>query len=192
MRITVPADIKKYVTKNVVKKITRWLLVTLFIGVLIILLGERCFSRLNALSKYTIYAVLLVWPFFSSKIYKLFDSSWYGEIVDIKFEYSNDNEHSFKPTRENRFLKETVYFSIKTPEGKIIRKKAFENRANSNNNSKYYKVGDKALHIYGTDYIQIKNENAERVICVVCGTAEPADQKQCTTCGHTLNIDFTS
>lgn len=189
MRIKVPADIKKYVTKNVVKRITQWLLLTLFIGLLIVLFGERCFSRLNVELKYTIYAALLIWPFFISKIYKLFDSSWYGEIEKIEIKYTTDSERSFKPSLETLYTKETVIFYIKTSGGKSVRKKVIENRSNPDNSSKYYKVGDKVLHIYGTDHIQIKNENTERVICVVCGTAEPADKKQCTTCGHTLNID---
>lgn len=192
MKITVPADIKKYVTKNTVKKITHWLLLTMFIGLLIAWFGERCFSRLNIGFKYTIYAALLVWPFFISKTYKLFDRSWCGEIVDINSEYSTDSELSFKPTRENRFLKETVYFSLKTADGKIVRKKALESRANPHNISKYYKIGNRVLHIYGTNYIQVKSENAEKTICVVCGTAAPADNKQCPTCGHTLNIDYTN
>lgn len=191
-KMQVPADIKAYVKRNVIKKIIYWCLLTLFIGLLIVLVGERCFSRLNAASKYTIYVTLLIWPVLISKIYKLFDSSWYGEIVDIKAEYSTDSELSFRPTRENRFLKETVYFSIKTADGKIVRKKAFENRANPNNSGKYYKVGDTVLHVYGTNYLQIKNENAERIICVICGTAEKVDKKQCTACGHTLNIDCTN
>lgn len=191
MKMQVPADIKAYVKRNVIKKIVYWGLLTLFIGLLIFLVGERCFYRLNALSKYTIYVILLILPIFLSKIYLLFDTSWCGEIVDIEAEYSTDSELSFKPTIENRFLKETVYFSVKTADGRVLRKKALENRANPDNNGKYYKVGDTVLHVYGTNYIQIKNENAERIICVVCGTAETVDKKQCTACGHTLNIDLT-
>ncbi len=187
-KMNIPADIRQYVSKKAIKKISLWLSLTLFIGLLIFLFGERCFHRLSREIKYTIYAVLLVCPLFIAKVYKLFDRSWCGKIVDIKAKYSTDSNRTFRPGRETLYLKETIYFYIETDNGRFIKKKAFENRANPNSMVQYYREGDRILHVGGTDYFQIINEDDDRVICVVCGTADLCEYEKCTYCDHTLKI----
>ena len=189
-KIIVPYDIKEYVSKKNTKVITKWLALTLFIGVLLVLFGDRCFYRFGNPVKYTIYGLLLVLPFVTMKIHKLFDRTWCGTIVDIRAKYSTDSTRSFRPHLETLYLKETVTFYIETDDGKFIKMKAFENRATPNSMSQYYRVGDKVLHVGGTGFLQIKDDDSERVICVVCGTADKKDNKKCNSCGHTLEIDF--
>ena len=189
-KIIIPYDIKEYVSKKIAKKIAKWLAVTLLIGVLLVLFGDRCFYRFGAPVKYTIYGLLLFIPFVSMKIYKLFDCSWCGKIVDIKAKYTTDSNRTFRPNLETLYLKETVTFFVETDDGKFIKMKAFENRATPNSMSQYYRKGDRVLHVGGTNYLQIKDDDAERVICVVCGTADRKENKKCHSCGHTLKIDF--
>ena len=188
--ISIPIDIKKHVKRLIIKKITVWLAFTAVLFILILFFGERCFGRLGN-SKYGLYAVLLLIPIFTTRGYKLlFDHSFVGKIEKIDIKYSTDSDRSFKPSLETLYTKETVYFHIKTNEGKVVEHKAFENRANPHNSSKLYRVGDTVVHIYGTRFIQIISDDSESIICTVCGTANPSSENKCISCGKTLKIDI--
>lgn len=187
-KIQVPMDIKLHVRKKVIKKIVLWAVLTLAVLVLIMLFGERCFYRFSDFGKFVIYVLLVLIPMVSLKMYKLIDRSWYGTIEKIEIKYTTDSERSFKPTRETRYTKETVYFYVKT-DGKLLVYKAYEYPANTRNISSYYRQGDKVVHIYGTDYIQIIGDRCESVICTVCGMMNPNELKECQSCHHTLKID---
>lgn len=186
--IIIPADIKEYVNKKVFKKISLWLIMTIAITLLIVFFGDTFFSRLNNTVKVGLYVLLLIIPVFISKPYELKDNSFYGLITKIEVKNTVDSERGFRPTIETLYRKETVYFYIKLKNGKTIKRKAFEQHANNNNMSKYYSVGDRVLHIYGTDYLQIINKNVDKKICVICGTSNPAANDSCAFCRHTLNI----
>lgn len=187
-KVQIPADIKAYVSRNVIKKIICWALLTLGIVLLITLYGEKCFHRLDNTTKYIIYTLLALSPVYILKMYRLIDKSWCGELVDIEIRYTTDSNRGFKPTLETLYTKETVIFHVKVGD-KIIKRKAYENAAKNSNISSCYRKGDFVAHIYGTDYIQIINEKAENVICVVCGLSTPGNFEECHSCHHTLKIN---
>lgn len=160
---------------------------TLCIVLLIILFGEKCFHRLSGTTKSMIYTVLVLLPLYILKMYKLIDKSWYGKLEKIEVKYTTDSNRGFKPTIETLYTKETVYFHVKV-DNKIIKRKAYEKTVNSSNISLCYREGDKVVHVYGTDYVQIINEKTENVICVVCGLSNPGNLDECRSCHHTLKI----
>lgn len=188
--IKIPADIKKYISKKVFKKISFWLIMTIAIALLIVFFGDTFFSRLNNTVKVGLYVLLLIIPVFISKLYDLKDNSFYGCITKIEVKNTVDSERGFRPTIETLYRKEIVYFYIKLKNNKTIKRKVFEQHANNNNMSKYYSVGDRVLHIYGTDFLQIINKNVDKKICVICGTSNPAANDDCAFCRHSLNIQI--
>ena len=68
-KVQIPADIKAYVSRNVIKKIICWALLTLGIVLLITLYGEKCFHRLDDTTKYIIYTLLVLSPVYILKMY---------------------------------------------------------------------------------------------------------------------------
>lgn len=181
----IPADIKSHVAKKRARKILLWLLFTAVIVVLIVLLGERSFGRLNLIGRYTIYFVLVISPFFTLRMYELFDFSWSGTIKKIDIKYSTDSTRGFKPSRETLYSKETVVFYIDV-NGRTIKKKVFEGPSGSNTMSQYYREGDRVIHIGGTDHIRVVN--SDRIICFVCGATNDAKHESCKLCHHSLII----
>ena len=183
--IIVPDDVKEYVQKNRIRKTILWLTFTAVIVALLGLFGERCFGRLTFAVRAIVYLVLILSPFFTLRMYELFDKSWCGTLKKIQIKYTTDSTRGFKPTRETLYTKETIIFHVDVG-GKIIQKKVFEAASGGNALSHYYKEGDKVVHVGGTKHIQVVNN--DRLICCVCGATNDAPYKKCVLCDHTLKI----
>ena len=187
-KIIVPDDIKKYVLKKYTKKIVLWLSVTAAIVLLLVFFGERTFGKLNDIQQYLIYAVLTVLPFFIFKVYKLFDRSWCGKIEKIDFKYTTDSTRSFKPTLETLYRKESVTFYITSDQG-FKKINVFAGAVGTNRLADRYHEGDNIVHIKGTEHYQVINSTDDEAVCVVCGSLNRKEHKECKYCNHTLLIE---
>ena len=190
-KIQPPRDIKDLVHKNIAKRIIKSVLVMATLGVIFCFLGEEMFASVPSPSKEMIYVLAIaIVPICFGIPHKLIDRSWTGEItrVDVRSEYAS------RGALKNGAGIYTKYFAdieIKLDNGKIIDRTVYVGVIASDRNFNTFKVGDRVVHLYGTDHVQVIHENLSRpTVCVVCGTANPPEETHCDTCGHTLHITY--
>ena len=187
-KIIVPKSLRKTVFIRILKK---------FMILLIGLWIADCFAEYVYL--YTIeesrnmgnlsfsLVILYVIPFLISGIpLKLIDSDWYGEIILI--EVVKPKRWDIDSFKKNEFALNAL---IKTQTGKL---KSFriidEGEIFYGNRENVYKVGDKVLHIYGTNFITPvrKLDKHKPIVCVECGTKNEYGTKICRACGSSMEI----
>lgn len=187
-KIRVPRDIKELTDKRIYKKVIFSVALMATLGVLLFLFGDTVFRSFGSPSREMLYAVLiLAIPLSFGIPFSLIDSTWCGEItrVDIRTE----NTKSTVVGVGGIYTKYFVDIEIKLDSGKLIDRTVFEGRVPTGRQFNMYQIGDRVVHIYGTKYIQVVHENESRpTVCVVCGTANPTENRKCDSCAHTLHI----
>ena len=134
------------------------------------------------------YIIVMLVPFAVTGVpHKLIDRTYYGTVRKVDIVTTTDNDSSIKPTRENMYIKNTVYLSIERTNGKLIYKKAYSGNAKSQQNLNKYCEGDSVFHLYGTNTVVVlPDPNAETVHCVVCGASNNIADNKCRDCGYSL------
>lgn len=119
--------------------------------------------------------------------FKLFGKSWQGEISKVEVKTGTDSDFPIMPTRETQYTANRVAITVKTTNGKLIRKVASKNNAkHSQSIVDAYEVGDYVIHVSGAKHMALLKKNPKHLRCVMCGLNSPATEKSCTACGATL------
>lgn len=194
--IIFPKDIKRTITKKILKEIFLLLSVSALLCLLLTFLGDYFFkiSEWGIANIVIIQTVIILLPFLVRKVpFKYFDRSWTGKIIEIKV----DNDRDYMPTRGGSTGHRQFYIKnnklliavIMTDDGKIVEKVLSKGTSMTNLPINKFKNGDRVGHLYGTDYVQIiPLTDSKQVICVVCGSSNHENDNLCHNCNHSLKI----
>lgn len=186
MQILLPKDLTAYCRKKILKRLISCAILTSAFAVILILYGNVIFHTDNTAFQTLCYIIFMLIPFALTGVpHKLIDSTYYGTIKKVDIVTTVDNDSSVKPTREGSYLKNTVYLSIETLDGKLIRKKAYSGKVELQQNLNTYHEGDLVFHLYGTNIVIVLPTAADTAIpCAVCGSSNRSDDGKCCNCGH--------
>ena len=187
--IKLPRDIKVYVLKRVIKRVFLAVLVQIALASIFWFFGDQIFGSFSQSNRIILYtALLFAVPFAFGVPFKLIDRTWIGEIEKVSVSTKLD-WHGVKPTYESMYVKVYVDLCVRLENGKTLERRILADDIIGRQNFDVYENGDKIVHIYGTDHVQIITKKVtEPRICIICGTSNPQNERTCTTCGHTLNI----
>jgi hypothetical protein len=206
--IDLPYDIRHYVRKNIIKRIILCVLIVALDIVAYFICNQYFTDNLGFVNMIAIFVAAGFCGISATGIFKyVFDRSWCGEVINVKVE-TVYNATSFGSSRGcARYEENVIWLYIKKPNGKIIIHDAirlaiamdtpyrrlqahidkYVNVGKIENEIKNYSVGDKVYHFYGVPHLFVHHiEDMSRVSCIVCGMKNPAANKVCGECGHTL------
>ncbi len=183
-----PADLRRFARRQVLKRMIPCLALLIIFGTVLLLWGRRIFNTGENAFRYSGYIVIMLIPFALTGVpFKLSDRTYFGIVKDVELVSTVDNESSIWPTIEGAYRKNTVYLLVMLANGKHIRKKAFEGRANIIRPIEYYKRGDMVFHLYGSQHtVVLPKCTDDRVMCPVCGTPNLIEDDVCVSCRHTV------
>ena len=207
MKIKVPGDIKLYVFKKRLKRILLTLVLILLALIIIEYYGDSIpkeeISKAILLRLVPIVLIL----YFTGVPLKMIDSSWIGEITDIKTNrYVKKSRHYTAVVGADSMLNSFVFIyvltlTIRLEDGREIVWRVYSNKSpygyDENVFYSSYAVGMRVLHISGTEFLQIlKNPQTENLPdgdidelgCVICGESNPKGSEKCHKCKHSLKI----
>ncbi len=189
-KITLPLKIRKVIQKKKILRTFLFVLSTISIALIILIWGDTILSVPEdfVAFKYSCYAVLLILPFFFTKIYLLFtDANYIGEIKKVNIVSVVDSKSSVRPSRENLYRKNEIHLAIEDEKGRILTKKVYEASSNFSANLEMYKVGDKVLHLHGTGItIVLPTAKDTHCCCCMCGCSNDKSNDSCVHCGLPL------
>lgn len=186
-KIIVPKSVRKTVVFAFIK---RFILLLIYLAIAYVFI-EYVFASMYAEANignisFTVFFFLII-PFIASGIpVKFFDSDWHGEIISIELKNAapKDIDNHSKAAISQTAL-------IKASNGKLYKRKIFDEGALFyNDREKVYRVGDKVIHVYGTDYLMPVRtiEKHKPTVCVVCGNKSDLEKKVCRCCGCSLEV----
>ena len=190
MTTALPREIRKAIRKKRAKRIFLFLSATILTAVIIAIWGDTIFPFPEGFAalKYLCYAVLLILPFFYTKVYLIFtDFNYIGKIKKVKVVSLVDNKSAVKPTREQLYRKNEIHITVEDEKGRSFKKKVYEAPAKFSENLDMYKVGDKVLHLHGTATTVVLPTAADtHCCCCMCGGVNNKLNDICTHCGFPL------
>lgn len=188
-KIAVPKSLRKLALIRILKRLPVFLMVMWMVD---------CVAEYISLSIYysagnnmgnlsTVWMFLYALPFLISGIpLKLIDHDWYGEIISLDI----TNNEKINDAQKAAITQTAL---IKLPNGKLKSHKIYdEGELFYANRERVYDVGDKVIHVYGTEYLMpirtLKKDHP--IVCVVCGFKSPYETKTCSQCGNSLEISL--
>ncbi len=191
----IPNDLKKYSENKMVKSVVLFVVLETAVLLSMIFWGDDIVSflgsnkNINAAAKPLICIVATLLLFWFSGLYsRLFDLTFFGEVVDVSVKTTVGQETPGHPTIENAYCKNDVNLIIKTSDGKTVHKKICGGKAKYDSNPNKYKVGDKVFHLAGTKNLILISEKGDSVNCAVCDELNSKRDEKCIRCGHSLII----
>ncbi len=183
-----PKDLQQYCRKRILKRVIPCIILISVFATILILWGNVIFNTDNKAFQTLCYIVVMLIPFVITGVpHKLIDSTYYGTVKKVDIVTTTDNDSSVKPTRENLYLKNTIYLSIEKPDGKLIYKKAYSGKVRLQQNINTYNEGDLVFHLYGTNTVVVlPDSNDSAVHCAVCGSSNNTGDDKCRDCNHSL------
>lgn len=184
----IPNDLKKFARNYVVKRVVACIVMFALLAVFLFLCMEIIFPA-GLVSIKALFAItVLSLPFIITGVpFNLLDKTYYGTIENVTVETTVDSYAKARPVWETLYVRNTVYLSIRTPDGKVIDKKVYSAQANRNQNYDMYKNGDRVFHLCGSKYTVILPKKSDtHVECAVCGASNDINNDKCRNCRHTL------
>lgn len=200
-----PDDLRQVVKKRIIKKLSLFFALLIFLGGVLLLFGDRLFNTDVVAFKVSCYVCVMLLPFVITGVpFCLIDSSWYGEIVRV------DIEEAVEATRESKpRLYGALYtvITVKKSNGRLITKEIKQSNfsmykglwgastgiavsARERKNEHFcddYRVGDTVFHLYGSyGVVVLPRSSSEQVRCAVCGDQCLVADEHCGKCGSTL------
>ena len=205
--IDLPCDIVKCVRRNIIKRIVLSAFIVIADIVAYFICNQYFMNNFGFINMIAIFVAAGNCGISATGIFKyVFDRSWCGEVIKVKVETVNNVASS--GGWGTIFQENVIRLHIKKPTGKIIIYDAVKlgarddipqrrivahiynkyiNIGNIDNEVKNYSIGDRVYHFYGLPHLFIHHiEDMSRVPCIVCGIKNPASNKVCGECGHTL------
>ena len=187
-----PSDLEKYVLSNKLRPVFVFLLCEAT-AALFYILSKDIMYQTEYIAKYNVighafYTVIFTVPLFISGIFSaLSDKTFYGVIEKVKITTTMDSMNSFKPSKETRFRRNTIYLFVKEDGGETEKFKIYSGRAKDGQFLETYNAGDRVFHLYGSKYTVILPKPSDNMDqCAVCGITTDINERFCHKCGHTL------
>lgn len=192
MHKRLPKDLRQYSVRRALFRIIPCGILLLVFGIVLALFGERVFNTENQMFRVSCYAVTMLLPFAVTGVpFRLLDRTYWGTVDEVQVKTTAESVSSVKPSLESLYQKNTVYVTVRLPNGKRIHKKVCEGRAEHTANFESYHKDDRVFHLYGTRYtVVLPKETDSLVQCAVCGDQNATTEECCRNCGHTLIKDF--
>lgn len=192
MQRRLPQDLKRYFQRKILFRIIPCGILLLTFGILLALFGERVFRTENQVFRVSCYFVTMLLPFAATGVpFCLLDRTYCGTVDEVQIKTTVESASSVKPSLESLYQKNTVYLTVRLPNGKRIRKKVCEGRAEHAANLETYHKGDRIFHLFGSRYtVVLPKETDDSGQCAVCGDQNATTEECCRNCGHTLIKDF--
>ena len=190
--LRIPNDVAEHVNKKRIGNILTFAAIEIFLIVLAIVYWENIFGGTYPAASYTIYVSLMIVPFFLLDIkFWMFDKSWVGEIVAKREKvYTSFDKGSVKNSSTRLQTNKEQRLDIKLDSGKIIEYILYDNKMRYAFRKTTYNVGDRVIHVGGTRYLQaVAVNDADTLICVVCGAESRVTCHKCPVCDKTLKIN---
>ena len=189
--VRIPRDVEAYLTKKRAVRVVALSLIEASLLTLIILFGDDIFGGDHPAVSYLLFALLMIVPVFWLKIpFWLFDKTFAGEIISKSEEIYIGPDENRRVTTGSLQVKKEQKLNIRLDSGKIIEYTIYDNRARHAFRNSTYNVGDRVIHVGGTNYLQaVAVGDGDTLICVICGAESRADTPVCHVCGKTLKID---
>ena len=197
-KIKIPRDIKRY---YLLRAGARVLVCAVLLAAVITGLTQNLNEILERGISYTVlmYTVLIVIVFVVTGVpIKLIDFTWQGEIVEHKTKtiiQSKMNGGNYKPLFDGYRAQLSEYRNILTvivrlPNGDTVSFVACDTKDADVFESfiSEYKVGTRVLHVYGTKHLQVIDDDADVVKCVICGEENEKAEGKCDKCKHSIGI----
>jgi len=187
-----PKDLQIYCRKKILKHAIPCAILTFAFATILALWGNIIFNTNNKAFQTSCYIIVMLIPFAITGVpLKLIDSTYCGIVKKVYIVTTTDNDSAVKPTRENLYLKNTIYLSIEKTDGKLIYKKAYSGRARLKQKLNTYNEGDLVFHLYGTNTVVVLPDfNESTVHCAVCSSSNNIENDKCRNCGHSLIKDI--
>ena len=186
--MTLPKDLQIHCRKRILKRVIPCIILISVFATILALWGSVIFNTDNKAFQTSCYVVVMFIPFAITGVpHKLIDSTYYGTVKKVDIVTTTDNDSSVKPTRERMYLKNIIYLTIETPNGKIIYKKAYSGKSRLQLNINAYNEGDLVFHLYGTKTVVVLPDSKDStILCAVCGSLNNIENDKCRACNHSL------
>lgn len=187
-RKNLPKDMRQYTRRFVLKRIVPCTLLFITFALVLFFFGKTLFRTEIPAFRSSCYVIVLMIPFWITGVpFKLFDRTYQGVVESVAIENNTQNVSAVKPTREHLMSINTIYLTIRLPNGKIRTQKVYEGEAKLQQHLDTYQEGDRVFHLYGSPYtVVLPKESASDTQCAVCGASNPMASDICRNCGHTL------
>ena len=188
-KIRIPRDVERHFAKKRAVHVASFALIEAVLIVIAVLYGDDIFGGKWGFAV-AVYALIMVLPAYKLRvIFWLTDKSWAGEIVGRSEEDYLSVDRSLG-RRGGIVTNKIQRFQIKLDSGKIIEYTVYDDRARHAFRHKTYNVGDRVIHVAGSNYLQaVAVGEDDTLICVVCGSESRAEMPLCPVCGKSLKID---
>ena len=189
--IQLPKDLKAFAIKTALKRIIPCALLLIGFAVVLVFWGDMILPIDKDVVKVIVYTMVMLVPFALTGVpFKIIDKTYSGIVEKVEISTTVDNLYHERPTRENLYLKNTVFLHVKQENGTVVRRKASEKNARISQDAEAYKVGDRVFHLYGsTQTIVLPKASDNFVKCVVCGEISDKHEKQCKYCSRSLVVN---
>ena len=185
-KLTIPpenSDLAAYVRSRYVKLFVIWGICTVLLIVLEILyLFDYFVTRFNVMTAVITAILLFFVPLFAMKGHKLlFDPSWEGTVIDVKFTHRDGatSAVAFERVMVRRWYCE-VYVQVDGSE----RVAHYEYQLAHASHTPPVQKGDRVRHYNGLPHPVILGKKMQ--ICAFCGLDSEAGTDVCMFCGHTM------
>lgn len=186
--LQISKDLKLFSIKAVLKRVIPCLLMLAAFAVILALWGDVILPIDKDIVKVIVYTAVMLVPFVLTGVpFKLIDKTYSGTVQEVEITTTVDNAYHGQPTRENLYLKNTVFLHVKQENGTVVRRKASEKNAKMSQNLEAYKKGDSVFHLYGSTLTIVLPKDTETLVqCAICGDANDKNEGCCKACGHSL------
>ncbi len=185
-----PKPIKKIIYKKIFLRLFVFVMLSFLSIALIVAFGDVIFSELYKSVEFRcscyVFAVFL--SAVITKVYRIFtDRSYCGEVKKVKVVTVTDSSSTVHPSLESLYRKNVIYLAVETKKGKEVYKKVFQSPVKLGVDCDRYKVGDKILHLHGTNVTVVLPTPADtHCSCAICGGANNIENEKCAHCGTHL------
>ena len=187
--IKLPHDIKEYVKRNIILRVSVCVILLIAVTTVLALWGDMLFGGFGKYNMIGIYVLILLFPLAvtGAPLY-IIDKSWHGVIAHVELKAVN----SFKKGTKIMIRKVQLEVTIDRDDGKRVTK-VYEEITPSNipkdwsEESTDFRVGDEIYHIVGLKHpLVVHKGHIELTKCIVCGLRNPSGNERCDGCGYSL------
>ena len=185
--VKVPDDIKKYVHRNILKRVNPCI-VLVVVSLVLVYLAYDYLESFGYLNPICALILCLLFSFIVTGVpIRLIDKSYTGTIVDIRVKKIKWMDKGFKCTGG---IKTLVLLDIRDNKNNIITHEVNNSKLDEHGYDEIYSIGDKVFHVYGTDYLGVVPFKKDYSVCVVCGANNRHIKGKCDICKFSLiNIE---
>ena len=188
-----PQDLKNYARSAFLRKSRAFIISFALTALALIFFGDVILPSKYPEVKPIVYTFILALPFIFTKFpFCVIDSTYCGIVEDIEVKMTKEARpapYSYKG--HYIYDKGIVYLKIRTPDGRLIKRKVYGGIASLQKYINKFQKYDEVFHLYGTDVaVVLPREKDIPVQCPVCGAVNEKENDLCRECGHTLVRDL--